>query len=293
VLTRPFGNTGLAVPILGLGTGHIGAPDLSEDSVGALLNAAVDLGVTLFDSAPSYGMAEERLGRHLAHRRKEIVLSTKCGYGVPGVPDWTGECIRAGVELALRRMRTEVIDILFLHSCPEEVLVRDDIQGALEAVVAQGKVRVAGYSGDGAPLKAALEQPAIRGLQASINLCDQQAISQVLPVAKHKSLGVIAKRPLANAPWRFAERPVGHYAEVYWTRLRTMGIDPSPLEWGELALRFSAYVPGVATCIVGTHRPEHLRQHVEWVSHGPLERSTIDALRQAFLQHGEQWGGQV
>jgi aryl-alcohol dehydrogenase-like predicted oxidoreductase len=84
---RPFGRTGLTVPSLGFGAGHVGDPALAEAEVERLLHGALDLGVTLIDTARSYGLSEERIGRHLAGRRDEFILSTKIGYGIPGYED--------------------------------------------------------------------------------------------------------------------------------------------------------------------------------------------------------------
>lgn len=87
---RPLGRTGLEVSAIGLGCGPLGAPGLTERDAEALVDAALALGITLFDTAPSYGPSEERLGRTLERHRDRVVLSTKVGYGVDGVPDWTG-----------------------------------------------------------------------------------------------------------------------------------------------------------------------------------------------------------
>ena len=76
---RPFGDTGLTVPVLGFGAGGIGDPALSERDAETLLNSVLDLGVGLIDTARSYGLSEERIGRHLARRRGDFVLSTKVG----------------------------------------------------------------------------------------------------------------------------------------------------------------------------------------------------------------------
>ncbi|MDQ1241734.1 MAG: hypothetical protein QG550_985, partial [Pseudomonadota bacterium] len=108
---RSFGQTGLAVPILGFGAMQAGDPALAEDAAARLLNHALDIGLTLIDTARSYGLSEERIGRHLARRRDEFVLSTKVGYGIAGVPDWTYDCVVAGVDAARDRLRTDVIDI--------------------------------------------------------------------------------------------------------------------------------------------------------------------------------------
>ena len=79
MLTRPFGTDGLMVSILGLGADKIGREHVSEEHASAVLNGALDLGITLVDTARGYGLSEERIGRHISHRRDSFVLSTKCG----------------------------------------------------------------------------------------------------------------------------------------------------------------------------------------------------------------------
>src|SRR5690349_14321549 len=111
---RPLGSTGLLVPVLGFGSGHIGGDALGEAEAGRLLGAAVDGGVTFIDTARSYGAAEERIGRHLAHRRHELILSTKGGYGIAGVPDWSAAAVSRGIDAALRRLRVDCVDIFHL-----------------------------------------------------------------------------------------------------------------------------------------------------------------------------------
>ena len=140
ISNRPYGKTGLMVSSLGFGAGQIGDARQSEEDVAQLLNAAIDAGVTLIDTAPGYGLSEVRIGRHISVRRSEFVLSTKLGYGVAGVEDWTGPCITAGVEQALRVMRTDRLDIAHLHSCPRSVLVRGDVIDALERAKHEGKI---------------------------------------------------------------------------------------------------------------------------------------------------------
>src|SRR5947199_5465691 len=173
---RPFGTTGLTVPVLGFGAGHVGDPALDETEVGRLLNGALDLGVTLIDTARSYGLSEERIGRHLAGRRDEFVLSTKVGYGIPGHDDCTGPVIAAGADAALGRLRTDRIDIVHLHSCPLAVLERCEVTAALQAAVAAGKARVGAFSGDNEPLDWAVASGAFGSIETSVNLVDQRAL---------------------------------------------------------------------------------------------------------------------
>src|SRR5918994_5785881 len=184
--TRPYGDSGLRVPVLGFGAMQVGDPALPEAHVERLLHHVLDAGLTLLDTARSYGRAEERIGRHLARRRDEFVLSTKVGYGVPGIPDWTYECVLAGVDAARDRLRTDVIDIVHLHSCGLSTLEAGDVTRALVRCRELGKIRVAAYSGDGDPLRfctspastAEVERSSgegilpFQGLQASVSLCD-------------------------------------------------------------------------------------------------------------------------
>jgi len=290
----PFGTTGLQVTPLGFGAGHIGDPAQDEGRVEALLRTAVELGIVLFDTARSYGCSEERIGGHLRRFRDSIVLSTKLGYGVDGVPDWTGACVSAGVEDARRRLQTDVIDIVHLHSCPRDVLERGEVLDALATAVAHGKVRVAAYSGENDALAWAVADTRIGAVQTSVNPCDQWSLVHALPRAGERGLGVIGKRPLANAFWRFASRPHGEYAETYWLRWQELGIAsdalaPDELELDELVLRFSAFAPGVHTCIVGTASVDHLRRNAEIVAKGPLPAELVDRIRTAY----RDWPGEI
>lgn len=290
---RPFGATGLLVPPLGLGAGELGGSLLDDAAASRLLNAALDLGVTFIDTARSYGLSEERIGRHLAHRRAEFVLATKVGYGVEGEADWTAGCVRRGIDEALRRLRTEVIDVVLLHSCGMEALRDEGILGALEEARRAGKLRVAGYSGEGAPLRWAVESGRFGAVECSVNLCDQRGLEAVLPAAVAGGLGVIAKRPLANAPWRHALKPERRDQATYWARWRSLRLERGGIEWDELALRFAAHAPGVSCGIVGTTRLEHLRRNVELAARGPLPPELVEAARVAFRASDSGWEGLV
>lgn len=290
---RPFGNTSLVVSALGFGAGHIGSPEMTEDHAGTLINRAIDRGVNFVDTARGYGLSEERIGRHLSWRRHEIVICTKGGYGLSGIGDWTGECIERGVEQALWRMRTDWIDVFLLHSCPLNVLQRDDISLALENIVRMGKVRVVGYSGEEDALSWAIDSGRFGAVETSVNLCDQRVIDDQIPHAESRGIGVIAKRPLANAPWRFKNRPVGDYAEIYWERFQTMNLEPGELPWDEIALRYSVHSPGVATAIVGTASIENLERDIVLAQRGPLPDELVARIRCTFREHDRGWTGQV
>jgi aryl-alcohol dehydrogenase-like predicted oxidoreductase len=298
---RPLGQTGLQVSALGLGAGHLDG--LDDTQAARLIHGAVDLGVTLIDTARGYGASEELLGRHLGPRRGRVVLSTKGGYGVEGGPDWTPECISAGVERALRTLRTDRIDVFHLHSCPLEVLRRDELLAALERAVADGKVGVAAYSGENQELAWAVTSGRFGVVQCSVNPFDQHALGLV----RAGGIGVIGKRPLGNAPWGWDGRPAGHYAECYWDRWQAMRAHLPPelagpdADWADLTVRFGAFAPAVSTVIVGTSRLDRLQDHVARVERGPLPPEVQSALGAAFaraeraaLDAGQPaWLGQV
>ncbi len=294
--TRAYGTTGLTVSVLGFGAGQIGESQFDEGAAERLLREVVDLGVTLIDTARGYGLSEERIGRYLAPVRQKLVLSTKGGYGVDGVPDWTGEVITRGVEEALRRLRTDYLDIFHLHSCPREVLERGEVVLALERAVELGKVRVAAYSGENEALAWAAASPVFHGLQCSVNVADQGSLDGPIPQAAARGVGVIGKRPIANAAWKYETRPHGNYAEPYWERLQAMALDRGGLSWGDFALRFSAFAPGVSSVIVGTKDIEHLRVNAATVAQGPLPSAVTEAVRHSFRDgaaaHGI-WPGQI
>lgn len=293
---RRLGQSDLLVAPLGLGAGAIGGTDLTEDEAGTLLNRAVDLGMNLVDAAPSYGLAEERIGRHLSWRRRDVVLSTKGGYGVPGVPEWTGECIRRGVERALGLFRTDVVDVFHLHSCPLETLRREDILHACGDVVRSGKVRVVAYSGEGDALDFAVASGVFGAVQTSVNACDQRGLEHGVKAAAARGLGVIAKRTLANAPWRPAPPPDDAAAAEYWKRFHAMGLDraaPPGGDWAAAFLRFAAFAPGVTACLVGTRRLAHLAECAAAVEAGRLPEPEVKQLATAFDQVDAGWGGLV
>lgn len=293
MLYREFGKTGLTVSVLGFGASHIGSDRCSEPEAQRVLNQVLDAGITLLDTAVGYGLSEERIGRFVAHRRDEFVLSTKGGYGVPGVPDWTRECILRGVDLALQRMRTDRIDIMHLHSCPIETLRQWEVVEALHQVQRAGKVRVVAYSGENEARRFAIECGGFGSVQTSLNVCDQRVIADDVPLLQERGMGLIVKRPIANAFWRFAERPAGDYCEVYWDRARWMELSSGGLDWLDFALRFSAFTPGVSSCIVGTASMQHLQANIDIIRRGPLPAEIYQAARDAFRRHDQGWVGQV
>lgn len=292
MILNPLGHTGLTVSALGFGAMHINDERTTEAEAGALLNHVLDEGITLIDTARGYGFSEERIGRHIAHRRHEFVLSTKVGYGVEGVPDWTYNCIVQGVERALRLMQTDHLDIVHLHSCPLPVLQQGDVTRALNDCRNSGKLRVAAYSGDNAEIDFAIESGAFGSLQTSISLCDQAHLQHRAARADHAGMGVIAKRPLAGAVWRHADRPDDFAEGQYWDRFKAMDLH-SGEDWADVALRFAAFHTGAASAIVGTAKKANLRRNLDALERGPLPAELAVTIRDAFDRHRDAWPGLI
>ena len=291
--TKPYGKSPLQLSALGLGAGLIGDAAQDESQVGLLLNAALDMGLNLIDTARGYGLSEARIGRHLAHRRSEFVLSTKVGYGIDGHADWTPSIIEAGVDEALRLTRTGHLDIVHLHSCNLATLQHSGVVQALLRTREKGKARYIAYSGENEALAWAVASGYFDGVECSVNLFDQASLASTLPLAQQQGLGVIAKRPLGNAPWRFNERPVGDYGETYWSRMQALAFDTAGMPWDEMALRFGAWQAPVTSAIVGTASLAHLQHNAALVAKGPLPAAQVAAIRARFGALGVGWGGEV
>lgn len=286
-----YGSTGLMVSSLGLGAIQIGDASLSEAAVQELLNSAIELGINLIDTAPSYGISEQRIGQYLSGSREQFVLSTKLGYGVNSIEDWTGACITAGVEQALGKLKTDRIDIAHLHSCPASTLERGDVIDALEKAKQAGKIIAIAYSGDNEDLTYAINMDRFDGFMASLNICDQHVLNEQLIAMQGK--GLIVKRPTANHPWRFNSVPTGDYCEVYWHRWKAMNPPNFDMEWGELSLRFALSFSGVSSAVVGTSSVEHLKQNIAWASNGALDESQVLQLREFFKLHDKNWRAEI
>jgi aryl-alcohol dehydrogenase-like predicted oxidoreductase len=289
VLRRPLGASGIVVTPLGLGAMQLGDPDLPDAEAERLLHGALDLGCAVVDTARAYGCSEARIGRFLERRRDEYVLSTKVGYGVDGVPDWTPASVRLGIDRARDRLRTDYLDIVHLHSCDLGTLQHGGVTEALAEAVRAGKARLAAYSGEGAALEWAIESGAFQVVQASVNFLDQAALHGTLAGAAARGVGVLAKRPLATAPW------TGRAEPEYLRRFRMLQPETGELgaDWSALAIRFAAFAPGVHCCLVGTRSLAHLKAAVAALRHGPLEASLVARLGAAYRRLGSGWQGVV
>ena len=302
---RRLGRTGLEVSVLGFGGAEVGFLETDRREVAALLNALLDAGVNLIDTAAKYGGSEDAIGEAVGHRRDDYLLVSKCGEALDGIEGaaWSAGCITRTIDRSLQRLRTDRLDVMLLHSCDLEVLQAGEALGALVAARDAGKLRYLGYSGDNETVAyaAGLEEVAV--IEASINLCDQANIATALPAARAHDVGVLAKRPIANAAWKAAAERRGlyvDYAQSYEERLRKMAIAPEDLgfaaeDWPEIALRFTLSQPDVGSAIVGTTRQATVARNLAAAAKGPLPPGILAALRDAFRRaetaDGAPWPG--
>jgi aryl-alcohol dehydrogenase-like predicted oxidoreductase len=294
--TENLGDTGLIVSRLGVGLAEIGGVDLGEvAAVAQVLNLALDNGINFLDTAACYGSSEELVGRAVAARRDEFVLSTKAGHaaGDYGGPSWTAETVRVSIERSLRRLRSEHLDIVHLHSCSVAVLERGDVIQALQDAKQAGKTRYIGYSGDNEAAVWAVESGLFDTLQTSFNLVDQRARTRLFARAEEQGMGLIAKRPIANAAWG-AEASPSNYAAEYYRRARAMAregpIPDAPDDPILLALGFVLAHEAVDTAIVGTSDPEHMEANIRLIEEElPIAEEVVEELHRRFDELGEDW----
>ncbi len=281
---RTLGRTGLRVSVLGFGAAEIGFEKASLADVRKLLHGALDAGLNVLDTAAMYLDSEALIGQAVAARRKDFLLFTKCGHPAHGEEAFGPSRLRTDVQCSLINLRTDYVDLLQLHTCSEEVLRRGDALAVLEKAKQEGKARFLGYSGDGAAAAYALACGSFDVLQTSVNVVDQEALDHNLPEAARLNVGVIAKRPIANAVWRYPTKPDNWYVQTYWDRLR--GLDyPSlrdPAAAAETAMRFTLGCPGVSTLIVGTKTPGRWQANAALVAKGPLPAEAFEAIRERW-----------
>ncbi|MCI0661898.1 MAG: aldo/keto reductase [Acidobacteria bacterium] len=295
---RRLGNTDMEVSLLGFGGAEIGAQEIAQETVTQLLNSALDAGLNVIDTASAYWKSELMIGNAVSHRRKEFYLLTKCG-ATDGFTryDWSKSGILSQIERSLKNLKTDYLDLIQLHSCVIAELKKGEAIEALRLAREKGYSRYIGYSGDSQAAKYAIETGAFDTLQTSISIADQEAIELTLPLAQTRGMGVIAKRPVANAAWRTGQKPADSYHYTYWDRLKKLDYDflNSGLQNSiSIALRFTLSQDSVATAIVGTTNPGRWRENAELLAEGPLDAAEVAKIRARWMQVAKSgWIGQV
>ena len=294
---RRLGRTDMMVSVLGFGGSEIGYQRVSRRTVGRLLDGALDAGLNVIDTAECYEDSEELIGGAVAARRREFYLFTKCGHGRGwGRGNWRPAALLASIERSLKRLATDHLDLIQLHSCSREELGKGDVIGALERARERGLTRYIGYSGDGEPARYAVECGRFDTLQTSVSIADQEALDLTLPLARTREVGIIAKRPLANAAWRYGRKPAEPYYQTYWSRLRALDYPflRNPEAGAATALRFTLAVAGVHTAIVGTAKPERWSQNAAHLEAGALPAQEFETIRARWREAADaSWAGQT
>jgi len=251
--------------------------------------------VNVIDTAAAYQGSEELIAKAVGHRRDDFVLVSKCGKRVPEVEgeDWSARVVTQTVDRSLKRLGTDRLDVMLLHSCKKEVLVKGEALGALLRAKEAGKIRFAGYSGDNDAATYAVGLPGVDVLMCSASLCDQVNLDGVLPAAAAAGVGVLAKRSVANGAWKPLDAQQGiyrDYVKPYVERFQAMGLDPRALgfageeDWMELALRFTLALPGVNVLSIGTTSPANAEANLRLMEAGPLAPEPVAAIRKAFVE---------
>lgn len=293
--TRRLGTTDLKVSCLGAGLYEISELD-SQAEAAAVLRVALNEGITFLDTAACYGDSEQKIGIAVAERREEFVLASKCGHeaGEANSGEWTAATIIASVEQSLRRLKTDHLDLLQLHSCSREVLERGEAIEAMEMARRDGKTRYIGYSGDNEAAMWAVKSCRFQTLQTSFNVVDQRArTSGLLAAAKAAGMGVIAKRPIANGSFGADVSPLA-YADTYFRRGRMVleqgALPDMPEDCIELCLAFTLGQPEIDVAIAGTRSAAHMHANIASVQKGFVLSAELTAeLYRRFELLDDDW----
>ena len=288
---RRLGATDMEVSRLGFGGARIGPEQATDDEAARLLNGLLDAGVNFVDTAACYAGSEAQIGRTIAGRRSEYYLATKAGHVVDGATGepYSAPVISESIERSLKRLNTEAVDLVQIHSCSAEVLRRGEAADALVQAKKAGKTRYIGFSGDGDAAAEAIGMGVFDTLQTSFNLVDQSAAAEILPMAMARGVGVIAKRPIANAAFGQKASP-SSYADEYWRRSLGMTAPAdAPDDPIEFALRFTLSLDEIDTAIVGTSSAEHALANLALAAAGPLDAAIVANLRKQFAALGSDW----
>jgi aryl-alcohol dehydrogenase-like predicted oxidoreductase len=307
---RPVGDSGLMVSVAGLGCNNFGRR-LDLGATRAVVDAAIEAGITLLDTADIYGNgggSEELLGQVLAGRRDQVVLASKfgfgdfdMGYGAAAGAKGGRAYIRRAVERSLRRLRTDYLDLYQIHT-PDPVTPVAETLAALTELVAEGKVRYLGNSNftgwqiaDAAHVARAVGAVPFVSAQNHWSLLERGAEAEVVPAARHFGLGVLPYYPLANGlltgkvrngqplppGTRLASRP-GYVTEAKLDRVEAL------ISWAgqrglavlEVAIGALAAQPGCASVIAGATSPEQVKANAaaaDWIP-SPAELAELDQL---------------
>ena len=291
--TSILGRTGATVSSIGLGTWQLGADwgDVSESDARAVLDAAVDSGVTIFDTADVYGdgRSEQLIGRYLRDRPElDVFVATKMGRRLPQEPEnYSAENFDAWTRRSLDNLGVDTLDLVQLHCPPTALYGIDRVFDDLDALVEQGRMRHYGVSVERVDeALAAIARPNVASVQIIVNAFRLKPLDEVLPAAQEAGVGIIARVPLASGllsgrytrETTFAaddHRTYNRHGEAFDVGETFSGVDyatgveaaqrfaalaaENDLAPATAALAWLAQLPGVSTVIPGARSPEQAR----------------------------------
>ncbi len=285
--TRTLGESGPEVSVVGLGTNNFGRRCDYGQTL-AVIDAALDAGITLFDTADIYGqgMSEDYIGRALEGRRDRVILATKFGMPMDDNPTESRgrpEYIRWAVEGSLRRLRTDVIDVYQMHR-PDETTPIAETLGALNELVDEGKVRWLGCSNFSAEQ---IEEaaPGFVSVQNEYSLLHREAENEVLPACERLGIGFLPYFPLASGlltgkyergvkptEGRLVDREI---SDAQWEKVEALQAFADARGISLLDVAFAGLLgqPAVSSVIAGATKPEQVHANV---AAGAVELSAAD-----------------
>jgi aryl-alcohol dehydrogenase-like predicted oxidoreductase len=265
-------------------TGNPNRPDLDNATAGALLNTALDSGITYFDTSPTYGPAEELIGEFLAGRREEFTLSTKTGFVVDELPArrhvFTKDVVRKGLEWSLRRLKTDYVDLVQLPGSPSPAeLIELGTLEELEAMRAEGKCRFIGISGWSPGLQDHLNWGAFDVYQIPYSALERDN-ENLISEAARADVGTVVRGGVAqgsvsdekSTPVIGDDRHGHDQEDQKLTTWNAASLDDllDGSSRGDFMIRFLLSNPSINTSIIGTSNMSHLQANILAARLGPL-----------------------
>ena len=297
MIRKILGRTGLEVSQLGYGSMGIRGPKtwgvrvVSEELADEFLNSVLDAGINFIDTAPDYGISEQRIGRYISSRRSEFYLATKCGCVYTQHEDhleidhvWKKEVLERNIHTSLERLQTDHVDVLQFHGGDSETLQREGLIDMLIDFRAQGMIKFIGASSALPNLPALIDLGVFDTFQIPYS-CLAPQHHDLITRAAEAGAGVIVRGGIAQGgPDAEIQRPA---LNSIWTQAKIEEILPDGMKRAELILRYTLGHPHCATTIVGTCNPAHLAENLDAVAKGPLPPDLFEQVshRVAALGH--------
>lgn len=290
MIKKVLGRTGLEVTQLGYGSMGLRGPNtwgvrvVEDEAADRFLNQVLDAGINFIDTAPDYGVSEERIGRFIASRRDEYYLATKCGCDYVQHEDhieirhtWTRETVQRNLDLSLNRFQTDYIDLLQFHGGDAETLVKAGLIDLLKDFQAQGLIRFIGASSKLPFLPDLIALDVFDTFQIQYS-CLAPEHFEILNTAAQSGAGIIIRGGIAHGgPDAEIARPA---LNDVWQRANLQELLPPWMSKAELLLRATLSHDACHTTIVGTCNPDHLSENIRSASRGPLPPEMVEQIRQ-------------